>query len=80
MWTPCLHVDEDVLPPEPVDDFTSLHELPPPFNEQQQQVHRLPLDAHGTAVPTQLVGAAVQLEVTESKRAGRVGYQHQAWP
>lgn len=63
-----FNVDEDVLTPQPIDDLTPQHELASPFDEQQQQVHRLPLDPHGTSVPAQRVGADVQLEVTEPKR------------
>src|SRR5688572_6598123 len=73
---PCLDVDEDVLTPEAIDDLTPQHELASPFDEQQQQVHRLPLDPHGTSVPTQLVGADVQLEVTEPKSVRGIWYQH----
>ena len=43
------------------------HELAPALDEQDQEVHRLPLEPDGSPVAAQLVGRDVQLEVAEAK-------------
>ena len=62
-----LHIDEDVLTPEPGDDRFARHQFPASFDEQDQQIHRLALEPDGTAFPPQFVALHVELEVAEAK-------------
>ena len=62
-----LDVDEHVLAPERVHDFTPRDELVSPPNEQDQQIHGLPLESDATSVAAQLVGRYVEREVAKVK-------------
>jgi hypothetical protein len=60
-----LGIDEDFARPEPIGDFAASDELTFPGGEQDEQLHRLALDAQGAAVAEQLERPAVEPEVTE---------------
>ena len=67
-----LHVDEHVLAPEELDDLGPRHEVAPPLDEQQEQVHRMALETNRAAVAAQLVGRDVELEIAEAERLARL--------
>ena len=67
-----LDVDEDVLAPEELDDLGPRHEVVPPLDEQEEQVHRMALETNRAAVAAQLVGRDVELEIAEAERFARL--------
>jgi hypothetical protein len=71
-----LHVDEDVLAPQQLDDVGARHELLPALDEEDEHVHRLPLETDDAAMPAQLVGGDVELEVAEPVRFTCSGRGH----
>ena len=74
-----LDVDEDVLGPEPGDDVAPRDELAPPLDQQDEEVHRLPLEPYRLPFTPQLVGRDVQLEGVKAERLGRFGGRHRDW-
>jgi hypothetical protein len=63
-----VDVDENVSPPQPVDDLLARDELAAPVHQEHQQLHGPTLDLDAPALPSQLVGRHVELEPTESQR------------
>jgi len=70
-----FRVDEDARPPEPVDDVAAWNQLAPPFDEQNEQVHRAPLDPDRLAAAAESVRRDVELEISEPE-CGRAGAGH----
>ena len=71
-----LDIDEDVLGPEAGDDVTPRDELTAPLDEEDEQVHRLPLEPYRSALTAQLVGGDVELEVVKPEGLVRFGGRH----
>ena len=55
------------FPHKRVPDLLSGHQLRPTLNQQDQEIHRLPLETDRSPPATQLVSRDVQLEVAESE-------------
>ena len=58
-----LYLDEDIPPPQLVDDVAAGHELTATFNEEDEKVHGAPLEFHRASITPQLVGADIEFEV-----------------
>ena len=58
-------IDEDLGRPEASGDLLARDELTVAFGEQDEQLQRLTLDAHGVAITEELERAAVKPEVAE---------------
>ena len=74
-----LHIDEDVLPPQALDDLVAGDELTAPLDQEDQQIHRQALEAHRLPVAPQLVGGDIELEAAEaigSRTGGCHGLAH----
>ena len=61
----CVHVNENVTPPETLDDLLAGHQFAAPFHQQDEEIHRPALEPNGSTLATQLVGSHVELERTE---------------
>jgi hypothetical protein len=75
-----LDVDEYVLAPQAFDDFVARHQLGAPLDHQDQQVHRLSLEANRASVAPQLVTPDVEREIGEAVRRAGTGRRHGASP
>src|SRR5258708_8743251 len=75
----CLHVDEPVLTPQSVDNVGARNKLASAFDEQKEEVHRLPFESDGTPTAAQLVANDVELEVAKAERLARIGCRHCRW-
>jgi hypothetical protein len=62
-----LDVNEDVFTPQPFRDISSGHHASASLDEQDEQFHRLTLELYGSALPAELIGLDVQLEVPKAE-------------
>jgi len=59
-------IDEHVWAPQPLDDRVARDQLTPVLHEQDEKVHRLPLQPDWEPVTTELICGNVQLEIQEA--------------
>jgi hypothetical protein len=69
-----LHIDEDVLAPQLIDDVTAGDELTSTFDEKDEEIHRLSFESDRAAVTAQRVRRDIELEVAKAKRLTRIGH------
>ena len=69
-----LDVHEHVIAPQALDDVGARDEESATFDEQNEHVHRLSLEANRSAMTAQLVRCDVELEIAKAKRLA--GIQH----
>ena len=62
-----LHIDEDIFAPQAFDDVGARNEMTAALDQQNEKVHRLPLEPNGTPLPAQFVARDVELEVAKAK-------------
>ena len=62
---PVFRIHENFTRPQPLRDVRPRHQLALPRRQQDQQLHRLPLHAHGSPIELKLKPLAVQPEISE---------------
>jgi hypothetical protein len=68
-----LDVHEDVRAPQPLDDIGARDELPTTLDQEDQQIHRLPLESNRAPVVAQFVRGEIEHEIAEAKRLAGIG-------
>jgi hypothetical protein len=61
-----IDTEEEVLAPDPFEDFLTSHEMPTPVDQQEQQVERNPFKLQWATAAAKLVCAPINLEFRKS--------------
>jgi hypothetical protein len=74
-----FHVDKYILIPQLGDDVCPQDELPAMFDQQNKEVHRLPLESDRPSVMAQLIAGDIELEVAKAERLFGSRFDHFRW-
>lgn len=64
---PVVRVEMNALAPKPGRDRFAVHQLIPPFHQQQEKLHRQPLQPDGASLAAQLEAGRIQFIIPKTK-------------